>query len=334
MPKKLTTEEFIRRSKEVHGDRYDYSKVEYVKSSEKVCIICRIHGEFWQIAASHLSGRGCEPCSYEQRGIAQRGSLSSFILKANNKFGGKFDYSMFKYEGVDEKSTIICPIHGETLQSAYNHLKSDHGCYQCNKQALGDKYAYTNYEFIEAAKLIHGDKYDYSKVNYRRSREEVCIICHVHGEFWQKPSSHLAGHGCNICSSFGNGFSRSSFVEKCKVNDEKGLLYVISCFNSSESFVKIGITSKSIDERFPYKTSMPYEYIVLSQWHGDSGNIFDVEKFLHNEVVICSKKYSPKISFDCSRLECFESKHLSKGIIDWIINLYSKNNSCDIIQVE
>lgn len=56
--KKLTTEEFIKRAKEVHGNEYDYSKVEYVNAMTKVCIISKKYGEFWQTPMNHLKGFG------------------------------------------------------------------------------------------------------------------------------------------------------------------------------------------------------------------------------------------------------------------------------------
>lgn len=62
MAKKLTTEEFISRAKKVHGDKYEYSKVEYFDSRTKVCIICPEHGDFWQSANIHLRGHGCPIC--------------------------------------------------------------------------------------------------------------------------------------------------------------------------------------------------------------------------------------------------------------------------------
>ena len=67
MPKKLTQEEFIKRAREVHGDKYDYSKVEYINANSKVCIICPEHGEFWQTPASHLLGRGCIECAGKKK---------------------------------------------------------------------------------------------------------------------------------------------------------------------------------------------------------------------------------------------------------------------------
>lgn len=62
MAKKLTTQEFIKRAKAAHGNRYNYDKVEYINSHTKVCIICPIHGEFWQIPSDHYSGCGCNKC--------------------------------------------------------------------------------------------------------------------------------------------------------------------------------------------------------------------------------------------------------------------------------
>ena len=60
----------------------------------------------------------------------------------------------------------------------------------------------TNDEFIEKARKVHGDKYDYSKVKYINSRSKVCIICPEHGEFWQTPAKHLSGHGCAFCNEY------------------------------------------------------------------------------------------------------------------------------------
>lgn len=113
---------FVDRAHEVHGDRYDYSRVEYVNNRTPVCIVCKTHGEFQQTPYKHLSGQGCPKC-------------------AKN----------FK------DSTV---------------------------------------SFIEKARGIHGDFYDYSKVEYVDQRTLVCIIDPVYGEFWQSPNAHLNGEGC------------------------------------------------------------------------------------------------------------------------------------------
>ncbi len=126
MSKRKTIEEFIKKANEIHNNKYDYSKVEYINGKAKVCIICPEHGEFYQEANSHLQGIGCPRC-------------------------------------------------GETGK-------------------------YTTPEWIKKVKQVHGSKYDYSKVEYINSQTKVCIICPEHGEFWQKPYSHLQGQGCPICN--------------------------------------------------------------------------------------------------------------------------------------
>ena len=191
----LTTEEFIKKARQVHGDKYDYSKVEYVNACTKVCIICPIHGEFWQSPTNHLRGKGCSKCSgkYEP-------STEEFIEKARKVHGDKYDYSKVEYANAREKVCIICKEHGEFWQKPRNHL-SGNGCPKCGLELRTLKRILTTEEFIEKARKVHGDKYDYSKTEYVYAKEKVCIICPHHGEFWQKSSNHLNGKGCPKCSS-------------------------------------------------------------------------------------------------------------------------------------
>lgn len=129
--KKITTEQWIQRAREIHGDKYDYSKVLYTKASEKVCIICPKHGEFWQIANNHLRGAGCLKCKTEALAQTQRGNIDSFIEKANIIHNFKYDYSKSVYgKNNKEKIIIICPKHGEFLQCPHDHL-SGYGCPKC-----------------------------------------------------------------------------------------------------------------------------------------------------------------------------------------------------------
>ena len=150
---KLTTEEFIARAKAVHGDKYDYSKVEYVDSKTKVCIICPEHGEFWQKPKNHLSGYGCPICS-----------------------------------GRKKMRTI---------------------------------------DFIKRAKQVHGDKYDYSKTEYKGNTEKISIICPEHGEFWQRSGNHLRGVGCPKC-----GLIKSSSKQKIWTKEK--------CYETAKDYKDIG----------------------------------------------------------------------------------------------
>ena len=180
---------FIQKARKVHGDRYDYSKVEYVNNYTKVCIICPEHGEFWQTPNNHLHGFHCFLCNK-----SLNSNKEDFIKKSIKIHGNKYNYSKVDYINSRTKVCIICPEHGEFWQTPNSHLQGC-GCPLCSKT----KKKNTN-GFIQKAKQVHGDKYDYSKVNYVNSQTKVCIICPEHGEFWQTPNSHLQGCGCPKCS--------------------------------------------------------------------------------------------------------------------------------------
>lgn len=199
--KKLTTEEFIAKAKKIHGDKYDYSKAIYENCRTKVCIICPEHGEFWQLADNHLRNEsGCPICWKNKRGISKSFTKEYFIEKAKIIHGNKYDYSKVNYTRSKDKVCIICPEHGEFYQQAHHHLNG-HGCKKC---AIAEN-AINNFKntdgFISEARLVHGNKYDYSKVVYKGCYEKVCIICKKHGEFWQLPYCHLQGQGCPACNN-------------------------------------------------------------------------------------------------------------------------------------
>ena len=194
-----TTEEWVASARKVHGDKYDYSKVEYVNNHTKVCIICSEHGEFWQTPSAHLQGQGCPKCANETNGGRKRLSISSFIKKAREVHGDKYDYSKVEYDGAHTKVCIICPEHGEFWQTPNEHKKGC-GCPNCSFENTGDRCRSSLVEFIKKARKLHGDKYNYSNVEYVNSRIKVCIICSEHGEFWQSPNKHLIGSGCPKCN--------------------------------------------------------------------------------------------------------------------------------------
>ena len=189
--KRLTTEEFVEKARKIHGNKYDYSKVEYKDSHTKVPIICPIHGEFLQTPNNHLNGQQCPFCSYPNINL----SKENFVSLAKNVHGDKYDYSKVVYKNTKDKLIIICPIHGEFLQSFEKHVIRGQGCPKCvgkNKDTS---------EFIFQANKIHKNKYEYSKTNYISATTKVSIICPIHGEFLQSPAKHLCGDGCPKCNS-------------------------------------------------------------------------------------------------------------------------------------
>ena len=142
MPAKLIKEEFIEKAKKIHGNKYDYSKVEYVNNRTKVCIICPIHGGFWQIPDSHLSGKECKLCGTHVAKMKNRMKQHEFIEKATIAHNGKYDYSEVKYENTDTKVKIICPEHGEFWQTPHHHLNGI-GCPKCGANNISENKLFT-----------------------------------------------------------------------------------------------------------------------------------------------------------------------------------------------
>jgi len=208
------SELFIERAKVVHGDKYDYSKVEYVNTNKKVIIICPIHGDFEQIPKSHYKGHGCKKCANNNLSIMKTSNNEEFIKKAIQKHGDTYNYSKINYIHGRTKVIIICPIHGDFNQTPNDHLNG--GCLKC-----GGKNCSNTEEFIKKVKQIHGDKYNYSKVNYVNANNNIIIICSIHGEFEQSPHSHLSGSGCNKCGIEKNRqlyvMTLSKFIERAKL---------------------------------------------------------------------------------------------------------------------
>jgi len=189
---KLTHENFIENAKKIHGNKYDYSKVDYLNSNTKVIIICKIHGEFEQNPHSHIGKQkhGCPKCSKNCKL-----TIKEFIEKAKIIHGTKYDYSKVKYDNINNKIMISCNEHGNFNISASHHIYSLTGCPKCSKcNKINTE------EFIKEAKKIHGDKYDYSKVKYKNTKNKVIIVCKEHGDFEQMPRNHLLGSICHKCS--------------------------------------------------------------------------------------------------------------------------------------
>lgn len=242
----MNREQFIEKAKKRHGDKYDYLKVNYTNSTTKVCIICPEHGEFWQTPSAHIRGNGCPKCSNYNRGRRKRWDTAKFIEESKKIHGDKYDYSKVNYVNSSTLVNIICPQHGEFSQTPLNHLKGQ-GCPKCAGRN------YSTEEIIEEFKKIHGNKYDYSRVEYKKMHEKVCIICPEHGEFWQTPSKHLNGQGCPKCRyelRKGNNLTREEFLKRAiKIHGDK---YDYSKVSFENTHDKITIKCKKHGEFTQY----------------------------------------------------------------------------------
>jgi len=195
--RKTTTAEFKAKAIAVHKAKYTYDNAHYTTGHSKLSITCPEHGDFLQTASSHLIGRGCPGC---KGGTAD--NQASFIAKASKKYGGKFDYSKVVYIRSADKVCIICRDHGEYWQAPNTHLAGV-GCPGCWGDRRGIQQRSNTLEFIQKAREVHGDRYEYGQVEYSRNFEHVAITCRKHGIFHQRPDKHLVGNGCTKCTSFG-----------------------------------------------------------------------------------------------------------------------------------
>lgn len=126
----LTTDTFVSKAKELHGDTYDYSLVEYMRSNKKVKIVCPEHGVFEQTPNNHLNGSGCRMCANEIIGGKLRLTQDEFISKAADVHGGLYDYTNVVYEKTDVPVVIVCDKHGPFNQTPEKHLAGQ-GCPSC-----------------------------------------------------------------------------------------------------------------------------------------------------------------------------------------------------------
>lgn len=187
----MKTQIFIEKALLKHGDKYDYSKVNYTKWNNKIIIICKLHGEFEQIPNNHLNGQGCIKCAISNK----KNNIKNFINKSNLIHNYKYDYSESIYINAHTKLIIMCPEHGKFKQTPNAHLNG-RNCPMCYKNCK----IYNTGEFIKRAEYKHNYRYDYSKVKFLNNNTKITITCKIHGDFEQLPTTHLVGSGCKKCS--------------------------------------------------------------------------------------------------------------------------------------
>jgi very-short-patch-repair endonuclease len=214
------TQIFIEKAKLKHGEKFDYSKVNYINNYTNIIIVCKLHGEYTQIPYGHLRGRnGCEICKRER---ISKGNKKDhlFINRAVIIHDNKYDYSNMNYIDANTKIKIVCPIHGEFSQEPSSHLKG-YGCIKCgvnNTKKSKDS-------FINESNLVHDYKYDYINVEYINSKIKVRILCPIHGEFKQIPNDHRRGSGCSLCNESKGEKIICKLLTKCNIKFERQKIF-------------------------------------------------------------------------------------------------------------
>ena len=200
---------FIEKAVKVHGDLYDYSKVEYILNNLRVTILCKTHGKFEQTPSNHLTGYGCKKCTVDASREKYRRNINKFLEDCKKIHNDIYDYSKMTYINNKIELDVICNKHGEFKVLPLSHLKGI-GCKKC----FGKRYM-DQEKFIESSNNLHHNLYDYTKVKYIDAKTKITIICKKHGEFEQTPNNHLTGFGCIKCAGT-DQLNTSDFIIKAK----------------------------------------------------------------------------------------------------------------------
>lgn len=263
--RKLTTKEFIERAISKHGDFYNYSKVIYTSKSIKVVITCLEHGDFEQTPDAHINrGDGCPKCRLKRMTL----STEEFIIRANAAHNNKFTYNKSIYTLAGFKVVVTCPKHGDFNVRANQHLSGQ----DCNKCLTETKTSNTK-EFIHKAKQIHGNLYTYDKVKYETNIIKIEVICNTCNKvFSLRPSDHLLGTGCPSCAKTGFDSTKPAILYYLKILlEENKYLY------------KIGITNRTINERFQLKDLAKIQIIKQEK--------FELGKDALNKETVIKRKF-------------------------------------------
>lgn len=293
MPK---TKLFIEKARAVHGDRYGYDRVVYVRARDKVAITCKKHGDFGQTPDNHLSGSGCAKCGFEEVAAKKKQKAKdSFIEKARAAHGDRYGYEHVVYVRNRDKVVITCAKHDDFEQSPDHHLRGQ-GCPKCGLEASAEKLSQEAKDsFIEKARAVHGDLYDYTNVEYVNAKTKVSIACANHGAFGQTPNDHLNGKGCPSCP---------------KRFDQPTNLYLM---HNGLGKVKVGFSIDICLRLSQLNRDAPFKAELLESWTlTDTPTALKIESKVHRKLV----KYHAGLSGFDGATEWFNtSPEVAKGAI-------------------
>ena len=306
----MYADRFIEKAKLIHGNKYDYSNSVYTRSTDKVEIICLIHGSFWQTPHKHTQGCGCQKCGLETIKKKSTGSIEAFLKKSKDVHGTKYGYDKVVYISAKQNVTITCPIHGNFEQTPDSHTRGC-GCTSCANEKTAKRMTGNRrisiVEFIKRANILHDNKYKYSAVTFEKTQEKVMIECPEHGIFKLTVNKHLLGKECPKCTMHGrvqNGWKTSTWEiagSKSK-NFIAYSVYVIKCKNDTEEFYKIGKTFRSMSDRIGKIKEAGYSVEVIQHTIGTALDMSKKEKSMHRQNI--NTKYVPTVKF-CGCQECY-----------------------------
>lgn len=286
---KLSQEQFIEKALSRAKRDIDLSRFLYQGSAVKGTAVCPTHGEF-QITPNALMNRvGCAKCGLIDRAAKRTMGFEEFLIKANNKHGSKYTYFVETYRNSQSKVTISCPIHGEFTQQANAHLRGQ-GCPKCGDIRIGDLCRLSYNEFITRAKAIHGNKYDLSKIEYRKQSSKITVICKEHGPFYPQAGNFISrASGCPECGKISVGLKTRKpsdyYMRKAIDVHGKKYTYLGIEYSDTKAYLKISCPEHG-------------EFIQLAQDHirgvgcqKCAYNVYDQESFIKEAVLSHGNRY-------------------------------------------
>ena len=264
-----------------------------MNNRNEIKILCGKHGIFMQQIKKHLNGNGCPKCDLDKKLFKK-----SFLNKCFEIHGDRYDYSLVNYKKAKSKIKIICKKHGIFEQEANSHIN---GC-NCPKCVGGIKV--TKDEFIEKAKLIHGEKYDYSLVNYINSKTKIDIICPKHDVFKQIPSSHLSGSGCIMCNK-NFGIMENKWLD----------LYEIPKEFRQYRIGKLYTDGIDLDKKIIYEFYGDFWHGNLNKYNKDDINKVNYKLFGElNEITLKREEYLKSLGYTIVSIWESDFKKLNKNL--------------------
>lgn len=328
-----TQEQALESLIKTHGNKYDLSKVVYTKSTNKIIVICRKHGEFEIVYKDFQSGKGCRKCVDENTSIRCKANVAEMIKKFNAVHNNKYDYSKVtqdNYINSLEKITIYCKKHRIEFQQSSGHHMQGEQCPLCAKESMKSILSHNQDDVIKKFIEIHQNKYDYQNVNYVNNKIPVLVKCNIHNyKFFIQPNHHLNTQGCPLCALENRGWFRTKWVNAGLISKQfdSYKVYVLKCYDKQNrnTFYKIGRTYHTVAKRFQGKYKMKFDYEILKQIENSDGNyIYNLEVHLlrlHHQQNLA---YLPDENFS-GKYECFkEILDIDKILLDF------NNNICNI----
>lgn len=254
----LSNEDFITKSKNKHGNKFDYSDVCYKGYKEKVKLTCLKHGSFETTASNHLTSQagGCKKCVLILNGESHKKDTNHFIKKAKEIHGDFYDYSKSNYTHSLNPVEIICLLHGPFIMKASNHINNKQGCPKCGNTRTKNKNTRTLNSFIEQISMKENfNKYDFSNiVQFDTMRSKIYPTCLSHGKYITTPSNVINSKyfGCNKCKKQDDRFTTEKFIEISKNIHGDSYNYDNADYTTAHTTIKVTCPKHGDYECKPY----------------------------------------------------------------------------------